>query len=155
MTNATEKKLAALNIVLPQPAAPVASYVPYTLAGNTVFISGQLPMKDGKLQMLGKAGGEVTVEQAQEAAKLCAVNVLAQLKVACGGDLDRVRQCLKLGVFVASAPGFTDHPKVANGASDLMVSVFGDAGKHARAAVGVAELPFGVCVEVDAVFEIA
>lgn len=155
MSNDIEKKLAAMNIVLPQPAAPVASYVPYVITGNTVFISGQLPMKDGKPGYLGKAGKEVTVEQAQEAAALCGINLLAQLKAACGGDLSRVRQCVKLGVFVASAPGFTDQPKVANGVSDLMVGVFGDAGKHARAAVGVAELPFGVAVEVDGIFAIA
>lgn len=155
MSNDIERKLAALGIELPQPTAPVASYVPYTVTGNVVFISGQLPMKNGKPQMPGKAGKEVSIEQAQEAARLCAINILSHLRVACGGDLSRVRQCVRLGVFVASAPGFTDHPKVANGASDLMVSVFGEAGKHARAAVGVAELPFGVAVEVDAVFEIA
>lgn len=154
MTNSIEKKLAELGIALPQPTTPVASYVPYVVTGNVVFISGQLPMRDGKPQALGKAGTDVTLEQAQDAAGLCAVNILSHLKVACGGDLSRVTRCVKLGVFVASAPGFTDQPKVANGASDLMVSVFGEKGKHARAAVGVAELPFGVAVEVDAIFEI-
>ncbi len=154
MTSEVEKRLAAMSVTLPQPAAPVASYVPYVVSGNLVFISGQLPMKDGKLQDIGKVGKEFTVEQAQQTAKLCGINLLAQLKAACGGNLDRVTRCVKLGVFVASAPGFTDQPKVANGVSDLMVAALGDAGKHARAAVGVPELPFGVAVEVDGIFEI-
>ena len=154
MTNETDKKLAGLNITLPQAVAPAANYIPYTVTGNLVFISGQLPMKDGKLQDLGKLGAAFTVEQGQQAARLCAINLLAQLKAACGGNLDRVKRCVRLGIFVASAAGFNDQPKVANGASDLMVAVFGDAGKHARAAVGVNELPFNVCVEVDGIFEI-
>jgi enamine deaminase RidA (YjgF/YER057c/UK114 family) len=150
-----DKKLAELNIVLPQPVTPVASYVPYVISGNMVIISGQLPMKDGKPQDIGKVGKEFTIEQAQQTAKLCGINILSQLKAACGDNLDRVKKCVRLGVFVASAPGFIDQPKVANGASDLMVAVFGDAGKHARAAVGVAELPLGVAVEVDAMFELS
>lgn len=150
-----EHKLASMNITLPVTAPPVANYIPYTVVGNLVFISGQLPMKDGKPQDIGKVGKEFTVEQAQATAALCGINILAQLKAACGGNLSRVKRCVRLGVFVASAPGFTDQPKVANGASDLMVAVFGDAGKHARAAVGVSELPFGVAVEIDAIFEIA
>jgi enamine deaminase RidA (YjgF/YER057c/UK114 family) len=150
-----EQKLVSLNVALPTPVAPVASYVPYVITGNLVVISGQLPMKDGKPQDIGKLGAEFTVEQGQQTAKLCAINLLAQLKAACGGNLDRVKRCVRLGVFVNSTDSFTDQPKVANGASDLMVAVFGDAGKHARAAVGVNTLPFGVAVEVDAMFEIA
>ena len=149
-----DQKLATLNIQLPQPVTPVANYVPFVITGNLVFISGQLPMKDGKLQYIGKTGKEITIEDAAQAAKLCGINLLAQLKAACGGNLDRVKRCVRLGVFVASAPGFTDQPKVANGVSDLMVEALGDAGKHARAAVGVSELPFGVSVEVDGTFEI-
>lgn len=150
-----EKRLATLGIQLPEPAVPVASYVPYVISGNLVFVSGQLPMKDGKPQDIGKVGKEFTVEQAQGSAALCGINILSQLKAACGGNLDRVKRCIRLGVFVNSTESFTDQPKVANGVSDLMVGVFGDAGKHSRAAVGVGQLPFGVAVEVDAVFEIA
>jgi len=153
-TSTIEQKLQALNIELPPSAAPVANYVPFVISGNIVVISGQLPFKDGKLQYLGKVGADVTIEQAQQAAKLCGIGVLSHLKAACNGNLNRVKRCVRLGVFVSSATGFTDQPKVANGVSDLMVEVFGDAGKHARAAVGVSELPFGVAVEVDAMFEI-
>lgn len=154
MKSAIEKKLSSMNVELPQATLPVANYVPFTISGNLVFVSGQLPMKDGKPQMIGKVGKEFTVEQAQQAAKLCGINLLSQLRVACNGDLGRVKRCLRLGVFVNSAAGFTDQPKVANGVSDFMVEVFGDAGRHARAAVGVSELPLGVAVEVDATFEI-
>jgi enamine deaminase RidA (YjgF/YER057c/UK114 family) len=120
-----------------------------------VFISGQIPLKDGKPQFIGKVGDGISLEEAQAAAKLCGVNVLAQLSAACDGNLDRVVRCLKLGVFVNAVPDYTQQPEVANGASDLMVAVFGDAGKHARAAVGVGSLPRGVAVEVEAVFEIS
>lgn len=155
MTNPVEQKLTEMGITLPPSAAPAANYIPYVTTGNLVFISGQVPVKDGKVQDIGKVGGEFTVEQAQGTAVLCGLNMLAHLKMACGGDLSRVKRCVKLGIFVNSAPGFTDQPKVANGVSDLMVALFGEAGKHARAAVGVSELPFGVAVEVDGVFEIA
>lgn len=148
-------RLAELGITLPTPPAPVASYVPYTFSGNQVFISGQIPLKDGKPQYIGKVGHDISLEDAQAAAKLCAVNILAQLSAACDGNLDRVVRCLKLGVFVNAVPDFGQQPEVANGASDLMVAVFGDAGKHARAAVGVGSLPRGVAVEVDAIFEIS
>jgi enamine deaminase RidA (YjgF/YER057c/UK114 family) len=148
------QKLSSMNIDLPQSAPPAANYIPYTISGNLVFVSGQLPMKDGKPQDIGKVGKDFTIEQAQRTAKLCGVNILSHLKSACGGDLDRVKRCVRLGVFVNSAPGFTDQPKVANGVSDMMVEVFGEAGKHARFAVGVSELPFGVAVEVDGTFEI-
>ena len=154
MTNPIEKKLAAMNIALPPSSAPVANYVHYVLSGNMVFISGQLPMKDGKALASGQVGKGCTVEEAQAAARQCGINMLSHLKVACGGDLSRVKRCVKLGVFVNSGADFTDQPKVANGASDFIVEVFGDAGKHARAAVGVSQLPFGVAVEVDGIFEI-
>jgi enamine deaminase RidA (YjgF/YER057c/UK114 family) len=150
-----EKRLSAMNITLPQSSPPAANYVPYTISGNLVFVSGQLPMKDGKPQDIGRVGKDFTVEQAQGTARQCAVNILSHLKAACGGNLDRVKRCVRLGVFVNSTDSFTDQPKVANGASDLMVAAFGDAGKHARFAVGVSQLPFGVAVEVDGTFEIA
>jgi enamine deaminase RidA (YjgF/YER057c/UK114 family) len=150
-----QSRLAELGIALPTPPAPVASYVPYTFSGSQVFISGQIPLKDGQPQFVGKVGAGISLADAQAAARLCAVNILAQLGAACDGNLDRVVRCLKLGVFVNAAPDFTQQPEVANGASDLMVQVFGNAGKHARAAVGVGSLPRGVAVEVEAVFEIS
>lgn len=149
-----EQKLTSMGITLPPSVMPAANYVPYTISGNLVFVSGTLPMKDGKPQDIGKLGKEFSIEQGQATARLCGINILAHLKAACGGDLSRVVRCVRMGIFVASAEGFTDQPKVANGVSDMMVEIFGDAGKHARFAVGVAELPFGVSVEVDATFEI-
>ena len=154
-TGKIDAALAAMNIVLPASVMPAANYVPYVTSGNMVYISGTLPMKDGKPQDIGKVGKEFTVEQAQATAKLCGINILAHVRAACGGDLDRVKRCVRMGIFVNSAAGFTDQPKVANGVSDFIVGLFGDAGKHARFAVGVSELPFGVAVEVDATFEIA
>lgn len=149
-----ESKLAALGLALPEAAAPVANYVGYTIAGNTVYVSGQLPFRDGKLTHVGKLGAGVGVDDGYAAARQCGLNILAHLKVACGGDLDRVVRVLKLTGFVNSVPEFTDAPKCINGASDLMVALFGDAGKHARAAVSVASLPAGAAVEVDAFVEI-
>jgi enamine deaminase RidA (YjgF/YER057c/UK114 family) len=149
-----ESRLAELGITLPAPPAPVASYVPFTISGNLVFVAGQIPILDGALKYVGKLGVDIALEAGQAAAQLCAINLIAQMKAACGGDLDRVVQCLKLNVFVNCTPEYTQHPLVANGASDLIAAVFGDAGKHARAAVGVNSLPRGVAVEVDAVFEI-
>ncbi len=149
-----ESRLKELGITLPAPPVPVASYVPYTISGNLVFISGQVPIADGAVKYVAKLGADAGLEVGQAAAQLCAINLLAQLKAACGGDLDRVARCLKLGVFVNATPDFTQQPEVANGASDLIAAVFGDAGKHARAAVGVGSLPRGVAVEVDAIFEI-
>lgn len=149
-----DEKLSSLGITLPTPAAPVANYVGFVKSGNTVFVSGQLPFKDSKLAHIGKVGSQVSPEDAKEAAKLCGIGILAQLKVACDGDLDRVVRCVKLGIFVNGDAEFKDHPAVANGVSDLMVEALGDAGKHARAAVGSGSLPFGVSVEVDAIFEI-
>lgn len=144
-----ETKLAQLGITLPQAAAPVASYVPVVVQGGFAYTSGQLPFVDGAL-VTGKLGDTVSLEEGQAAARACGLMILAQLKAA--GLLERVEQVVKLGGFVASTPGFTDQPKVANGASDLMVEVFGDAGKHARSAVGVPVLPLDAAVEVDAIF---
>ncbi len=149
-----ESKLKSLGIELPTPAAPVANYVGFVKSGNQVFVSGQLPLESGKLQFVGKVGSEISPEDAKKAARLCAINLLAQVKQACEGDLERVVRCVKLGIFVNGDANFKDHPAVANGASDLMVEVLGDAGKHARAAVGSGSLPFGVSVEVDAIFEV-
>jgi enamine deaminase RidA (YjgF/YER057c/UK114 family) len=149
-----EARLKELGVSLPTPPMPVASYVPYTISGNLVFLSGQIPIADGALKYVGKLGVDIPLEAGQAAAQLCAINLLAQLKNACGGDLDRVVRCLKVGVFVNAAPEYRQHPEVANGASDLIAALFGDAGKHARAAVGVGSLPRGVAVEVDAIFEI-
>jgi len=154
MAGKVEAKLAELGVTLPGVAAPAGNYVPWTISGNLVFIAGQITLVDGKPQYLGTLGRDLTVEDGQKAAKLCALNILAQLKAACGGDLDRVRRCLRLGGFVACTPDFTDHPKVINGASDFIVAVLGDAGRHARAAVGCASLPLGVAVEVEGTFEI-
>jgi enamine deaminase RidA (YjgF/YER057c/UK114 family) len=149
-----EARLETLGVTLPAPPMPVASYVPYAISGNLVFLSGQIPIADGALKYVGKLGVDIPLEAGQAAAQLCAINLLAQLKNACDGDLDRVVRCLKMGVFVNAAPEYGQHPEVANGASDLIAAVFGDAGKHARAAVGVGSLPRGVAVEVDAIFEI-
>jgi enamine deaminase RidA (YjgF/YER057c/UK114 family) len=135
-------------------AAPVANYVGYTVSGKTVYVSGQLPFKDGKLTCVGKLGAGVSLEEGYAAGRQCALNILAHLKVACGGDLDRVARVLKLSGFVNSTPEFVDAPKCVNGASDLLVAVFGDAGKHARAAVCVASLPAGAAVEVEAIVEL-
>lgn len=148
--------LQSLGITLPTPAAPVANYVGYVQTGNLVIVSGQLPIEDGKLAVMGHVGEGIGLEQAQHAARLCAINVLAQLKAACGGDLSRVKRAVRLGIFVNSTTTFLDQPKVANGASDLIVAVLGeDVGKHARAAVGVNILPLGASVEVEGMFEIA
>ncbi|MEE9434438.1 MAG: RidA family protein [Sphingorhabdus sp.] len=147
-----EDRLAELGLTLPEAAAPVASYVPAVEAGGMLYISGQLPFIDGDL-MTGKVGERRSEEEAQEAAKACAVMLIAQMKKALG-SLDRVERIVKLGVFVASMPDYTGQPKVANGASDLMEAVFGEAGKHARSAVGVPALPLDATVEIDAVVQI-
>lgn len=149
-----EEKLKSLGITLQTPAAPVANYVGFVKSGNIVFISGQLPAENGQMKYVGKVGSQVSADDAKKAARLCAINILAQLKAACDGNLDKVSRCIKLGIFVNADADFTGHPAVANGASDLMVEVFADKGKHARAAVGSGSLPLGVAVEVDAIFEI-
>jgi len=155
MAGAVAAKLKSLGIVLPVPVAPVANYVPFTMAGPLVFISGQIPLADGQMRYRGQVGATLSLDDGYQAARLCAINLLAQLSAACGGDLDRVKRVLKLGGFVSCRPEFTDHPKVINGASDLMVEAFGDAGRHARAAVGAPSLPLDAAVEVDGTFEIA
>ena len=129
--------------------------MPYVVSGNLVFISGQVTVAADGLKYVGIVGKEISVEEGKAAARLCAINLLAQVKAAAGGDLDRIKRCVKLTVFVNAVPGFTQHPEVANGASDLFVEVFGDAGKHARAAVGAGSLPRNVATEVEAVFELA
>ncbi len=150
-----DARLAELGIELPTPPAPVASYVPYVVAGDLVFISGQVTLGPKGLEYVGIVGQDIDLEGAKAAARLCAVNILAQLKAACGGDLDRVEQAVKVTGFVNAAPGFGQHPEVINGASDLLVEVFGDKGRHARAAVGAGSLPRNVAVEVEAIFRIA
>ncbi|MGH6887723.1 MAG: RidA family protein [Rhizomicrobium sp.] len=149
-----EARLNALGITLPAPPAPVASYVPCVTTGNLVFVSGQVTAGPKGLEYLGTVGKDLSVDEGRAAARLCAINVLAQLKTALGGDLDRVRRCVKLTVFVNAVPEFAQHPEVANGASDLMGDVFGEAGRHARAAVGAGSLPRDVATEVEAIFEI-
>jgi len=154
MTGIIEGKIKELGHNLPEVSMPAANYVPYVVTGKTIIVSGMLPMLGGKPQFIGKVGNDVSVEQAQECARLCGLNILSHVKNACGGDLDRIGRLLRMGIFVNSTDTFTEQPKVANGVSDLMVGIFGDAGKHARFAVGVAQLPFGVAVEVDATFEL-
>jgi enamine deaminase RidA (YjgF/YER057c/UK114 family) len=154
MTDTPESRLAALNLVLPQVAPPAANYVPYVVSGSQLFVAGQIPFLNGEKLHIGRLGAPLTVEQGQDAARACALNILAQAKAAVGDDWNKIIRCVKLGVFVNGTPEFDQQPAVANGASDLMVAVLGDKGRHARAAVGVASLPFGVAVEIDAVFEI-
>jgi enamine deaminase RidA (YjgF/YER057c/UK114 family) len=154
MTGRVEAKLRDLGINLPTPPAPVASYVPTVTSGNLLFVSGQITSAPEGLKFVGVVGRDMKVEDGKAAARLCAINVLAQVKAACG-DLDRVKRVVKLSVFVNATPEFIQHPEVANGASDLMVEAFGEAGKHARAAMGAGSLPRGVACEVEAIFEIA
>lgn len=147
--------LAREGIVLPKAAAPVANYVPVAITGNIAIISGQLPMENGALAVTGKLGAGVSIEDGQRAARICLINALAQIEANVPGGLARVKRIVRLGGFVAAAPDFTDHAKVINGASDLAVALFGEAGKHARAAVGVASLPLDAAVEVEAMVELA
>src|SRR6185295_11033079 len=149
-----EARLKELNIVLPTPPSPVASYVPYVISGKNVFVSGQVTLTPEGLKYVGTVGKELSLEDGKAAARLCALNAIAQAKAACGGDLERVKRIVKLTVFVNAIPGFAQHPEVANGASDLFVEVFGDAGRHARAAVGAGSLPRNVATEVEAIIEI-
>lgn len=147
-------RLHELGITLPEPPSAVAAYVPFVRTGDLVFISGQLPFRNGGLPRTGLVGRDVTVEEAVEEARFCAINILAQAQLA-AGTLDQVTRVVRLGIFVASAPGFGGQPQVGNGASDLLVAVFADAGRHARAAVGVAELPLGAPVEIEAIIEVS
>jgi len=154
MAGNIEKKLSELAIVLAPPAAPVANYVPFVRTGNLLMVSGQICLDDGKLVAKGQLGAGISVEDGQKAARACAINLLAQVKAAVG-DLDKVARVVRLGGFVNSAPGFLDGPKVMNGASDVMVAVFGEKGKHARTTVGVAAMPLDAAIEVEALFEVS
>jgi len=154
MTGTVAARLAEKGIVLPEAVTPVAAYVPWVITGNLLFISGQVPFKDGNLSHTGHLGGNVSVDEGYDCARVCALNILAQVNEALKGDLDRVSRVVKLTGFVASTAEFGDQPKVINGASDLMAEAFGDNGRHARAAVGVAALPMNCAVEVEAIFEL-
>ncbi len=154
MAGTVEKKLNELGIVLTEPAAPVANYVPFVRTGNLLMVSGQICLAGGSLVAKGQLGGGVSIEDGQKAARACAVNLLAQVKAALG-DLDKVARVVRLGGFVNAAPGFVEGPKVMNGASDLMVAVFGEKGKHARTTVGVSALPQNAAMEVEGLFEVS
>jgi len=153
MAGRIDARLAELGITLTAPRAPRANYIPFVVTGNLVFVSGQVSMGEDGL-IAGKLGSDVDLETGQRAARTCALNLIAQLKVACDGDLDRVKRVVKLGGFVNATPDFTEPPQVINGASDLLVEIFGDAGRHARFAVATASLPSGAAVEIDGIFEI-
>jgi|EP01037_Dinobryon_pediforme_P012399 enamine deaminase RidA (YjgF/YER057c/UK114 family) len=150
-----ETRLAELGITLPVPVAPVANYVPFVISGDLVVISGQIPVRDGKVAYTGKLGDVVSVEIGTQAAQLCFINLLAQLRAACNGDLNRVQQVVRLGGFISCVPEFTQHAMVMNGASDMSVAVFDDAGRHARSTIGVPSLPLDAAVEVEGMFRIA
>ncbi len=154
MAGRTESKLSDLGVTLPDAPAPAANYVPHMRVGDTLYVSGQIS-RDAEGLITGILGGPEDVEKGRRAARACALSLLAQVKAACDGDLDRLVRVVKLTAFVASAPGFTDQPQVVNGASDLLADVLGEAGRHTRSAVGVAALPMGVAVEIDGIFEVA
>ena len=154
MTGRIAARLAELRITLPAPARPAGAYVPYVAAGRLVFVSGQLCLWEGKLRHRGPVGGDVSVDDGREAARVCALNLLAQVRDACGGDLDRVARVVRLGGFVQCGSDFVDHPTVLDGASNLMMDIFGEAGRHTRFAVGASSLPRDASVEVDGIFEI-
>ncbi|WP_010138938.1 RidA family protein [Oceanicola sp. S124] len=153
MTDAIETRLAELGVTLPEAAAPAANYVPFVKLGTLVHVSGQVSQTAEGL-VIGKLGADMALDDGAAAAKLCAISLLAQAKAACGGDLSRLKRVVKLTGFVNSTPDFTDQPKVINGASDFLVAVLGEAGRHARSAVSAASLPFGVAVEIEAIFEV-
>lgn len=155
MSDTIATRLSEMGITLPEAAAPAANYVPYVISGHLLTISGQLPLEGGKVAVTGHLGKDVDVASGQRAAELCAINILAQAKTALGGDLSRIRRVIKLNGFVASAPDFVEQHLVINGASNLIAGVLGEAGKHARAAVGMAALPLNAAVEIDAIMEIA
>jgi enamine deaminase RidA (YjgF/YER057c/UK114 family) len=154
MAGRIEARLRELHIELPRAAAPVAAYVPSVRTGKLLYVSGQITVWNGEKRFIGKVGAGITAEQGKQAARLCGLNLLAQVKAALDGDLDRVARVVKLDGFVNAVPEFAQQPAVINGASELMVEVFGEAGRHARSAVGVGSLPFNVAVEIDGVFEI-
>jgi enamine deaminase RidA (YjgF/YER057c/UK114 family) len=155
MAGKIETRLKELGIDVPQAATPAANYIPFVVCDKLIFVAGQITLKDGKIEYIGKVGADLSVDEGYQAARLCGLNLLAQAKAAAGGDLDNIKRVVKLGGFVNSAPGFTNQPEVINGASDLMVDVFGDNGKHARFAVSAGDLPRGVAVEIDGIFELA
>ncbi len=155
MAGRIESRLKELGIDLPTPSSPAANYVPYVVAGNLLFISGQLPVWDGVLGHKGKVGEAISIDEAYKGARICGLNLICHARNACGGDLDRVRRVVRIEGVVNAPLAFTDHPRVINGASDLMVEVFGDAGRHARFAVGASSLPLDSAVEVAAIFELA
>ena len=155
MPGTIDARLAELDLTLPEARAPAANYVPFVRTGNLLYVSGQIPANEDGSLITGKLGDGMSIEDAQTAARRCGLFLIAQAKAACGGDLDKITQVVKLNGFVNCTGDFTDHPKVVNGASDLMVEVFGEHGRHARAAVGSSSLPLGVAVEVEAVFELA
>lgn len=155
MSETIDSRLATLGITLPVAATPAANYVSFVISGNLLYLSGQLPMENGKIAVAGLLGADVELADGQRAAELCAINILAQAKAALDGDLDRIVKVIKLNGFIASAPNFTDQHLVMNGASNLIANVLGEAGKHARAAVGMAALPLNAAVEVDAIMEIS
>lgn len=150
-----ETRLAELGIVLPTPSSPSANYVSYVITGDLVVMSGQIPVRDGKVAYTGKLGDVVSIDNGTQAAQLCFINLLAQLRVACNGDLNRVQQVVRLGGFIACVPEFTQHALVMNGASDMSVAVFDEAGRHARSTIGVPSLPLNAAVEVEGIFRIA
>jgi enamine deaminase RidA (YjgF/YER057c/UK114 family) len=154
MTGTIDARLSELGIELPDAPAPAANYVPFVVSGTLVFIAGQVTVWNGELKYIGKVGADFDVDEGYQAARLCGLNLIAQAREAAGGDLDRIKRVVKLGGFVNATPDFTDHPKVLNGASDLMAEVFGEDGKHARFAMGAVSLPLGVAVEVDGIFEL-
>jgi enamine deaminase RidA (YjgF/YER057c/UK114 family) len=154
MAGRIEARLKELGITLPAPAAPVANYIPFNISGKLVIVSGQIPLVDGKIAVTGKLGAGVSLDEGRQAARLCFINLVAQLKAACG-DLDKVTRVLRLGGFIAAPPEFTQHAQVMNGASDLAVEIFGDAGRHARTTIGVPSLPGDAAVEVEGMFELA
>ena len=154
MAQTIAERLVEMGVVLAEPPKPVASYVGFVRQSDLVFVSGQIPLKDGKITQTGLLGDTVSIEEGAAAARVCAINILAQVNVACEGDLERVERCIRLGGFVASTPDFGDHPEVINGASDFMGEALGERGAHARAAVGVAALPRNVSVEVEGLFAI-
>jgi len=154
MTGRIDRRLAELAVELPQPSKPGANYVPFTRSGNLLFLTGQLSQWNGERRFIGKLGREFGIEEGRHAARLSALNLIAHLRQALEGDLDRVSRCLRLAGYVNALPSFTDHSKVIDGASDLFVDIFGDRGRHARLAIGVAGLPYDVAVEVEGVFEV-
>ena len=152
MTGTIDARLAELGIELPHAAAPAANYIPYVVTGDLIFVSGQVPFWNGELKGVGKVGRDMDIPAAQEIARICGLNLIAQARAACDGDLDQISGVVKVGGFVNAVPDFDQHPEIINGCSDLMVDVFGDKGRHSRFAVGAGSLPRGVAVEIEAIF---